>query len=167
MQVSYGNLPIMVTNESGFSALPAGYYSVYTNDFTNLGVGTGFWVTTDDGQEALRRFLNNVQPTISNLFYSKDYGFSVRCIMGTVEPTVTTASIAAISSVSALSGGYVISDGGAPVTERGMCWSTDPNPTVELSPKTSDGPGIGAFTSTITGLILGQHTIKSLLEEHL
>jgi hypothetical protein len=33
-----------------------------------------------------------------------------------------------------------------------VCWSTSANPTTALTTKTSDGSGIGTFTSSITGL---------------
>jgi hypothetical protein len=45
-------------------------------------------------------------------------------------------------------------DGGAPVTARGVCWSTTANPTTADN-KTVDGTGIGTFTSSITGLASG------------
>jgi len=47
--------------------------------------------------------------------------------------------------------GEVLSDGGVPVTARGVCWSTSQNPTISDS-HTSDGTGVGVFTSNITGL---------------
>lgn len=66
-------------------------------------------------------------------------------------PEVTTTAISNITSSSAQSGGEVISDGGATVTARGVCWSTSPSPTT-IDSKTSDGIGTGLFTSTLTGL---------------
>jgi uncharacterized protein (TIGR02145 family) len=48
------------------------------------------------------------------------------------------------------------SDGGMVVTSRGVCWSTNPNPTIAGS-KTSDGTGGGSFSSTITDL--SAHTV--------
>jgi hypothetical protein len=66
-------------------------------------------------------------------------------------PTVTTAPVTSITTNSAECGGEVISDGGAEVTTRGVCWSTSPNPTV-LDNYTTDGNGTGVFTSAITGL---------------
>ncbi len=54
----------------------------------------------------------------------------------------------------AVSGGNVTSDGGAAVTARGVCWSTNHNPTTADS-KTVDGSGTGAFTSNLNGLIAG------------
>ena len=71
-----------------------------------------------------------------------------------VIPTVTTNTINSVSSKSAAGGGNVTSDGGSSVAARGLCWSTTANPTV-LDSKTTDGSGIGAFTSNITGLIPG------------
>ncbi|MCL6103532.1 MAG: T9SS type A sorting domain-containing protein [Bacteroidetes bacterium] len=65
--------------------------------------------------------------------------------------TVTTSTTTAISISTASGGGNVTADGGAPVTVRGVCWSTTTNPTTSDS-KTSDGAGIGSFTSNITGL---------------
>ena len=50
-------------------------------------------------------------------------------------------------------GGTITSDGGSPITARGIVWSTSPNPTIALSTKTIDGTGIGTFVSVATGLI--------------
>ena len=70
------------------------------------------------------------------------------------DPIVSTAAISSITRNSASSGGNVISDGGAPVTARGVCWNTKVNPTVSNN-KTTDGTGTGSFTSSLTGLIPG------------
>ena len=43
------------------------------------------------------------------------------------------------------------SEGGAVITERGVCWSTAPMPGIG-DHKTSDGSGTGSYSSTITGL---------------
>lgn len=67
-------------------------------------------------------------------------------------PYVTTAAISNITDNSATCGGNVVSDGGASVTERGVVWSTSPNPDISLSTKTVDGSGTGNFVSQITGL---------------
>jgi len=67
-------------------------------------------------------------------------------------PMVTTAPVTAITQISAESGGAVISDGGSPVTAKGICWSTVQHPTID-DPKTSDGTGTGDFNSTMTGLV--------------
>ena len=67
------------------------------------------------------------------------------------KPTVTTNNVSNIAATTATCGGNVTSDGGATVYARGVCWSTSPNPTVSDN-HTSNGTGMGAFTSSLTGL---------------
>ncbi len=64
---------------------------------------------------------------------------------------LTTTAITGITATAAISGGNITSDGGFPVTARGVCWSTSQSPTI-ANPHTSDGSGTGTFTSNITGL---------------
>jgi len=66
-------------------------------------------------------------------------------------PSVTTSSVSNITQTTATCGGNVTSDGGATVTARGVCWSTNQNPTISDS-HTTDDDGTGSFTSSITGL---------------
>ena len=66
---------------------------------------------------------------------------------------INTTSITGITGHSAQGGGEVINEGGAPVTERGIVWDTNSNPTILLSTKTSDGSGIGIFISAIGNLL--------------
>jgi uncharacterized protein (TIGR02145 family) len=67
-------------------------------------------------------------------------------------PTVITTTISSILNTTALIGGNVTTDGGAPITARGVVCSTNPGPTVALSTKTINGTGLGTFTATLTGL---------------
>lgn len=66
-------------------------------------------------------------------------------------PTVTTASVTRITTKKAKSGGNVIDEGSVPVTIRGVCWSTSPNPTT-ADRTTDNGPGPGVFVSTLNKL---------------
>jgi hypothetical protein len=66
-------------------------------------------------------------------------------------PTVTTDSVTSITGVTASCGGTVTDNGGLNVTARGVCWSTSQNPTLSDS-HTTNGSGLGDFTSNITGL---------------
>jgi len=66
-------------------------------------------------------------------------------------PVLTTNSLSAMTTTSATSGGNIPNDGGAAITARGVCWNTSASPTTGNS-KTTDGTGIGIFTSSITGL---------------
>jgi len=66
--------------------------------------------------------------------------------------TLTTNVATSVTNITAISGGNITSDGGTPVTARGICWSTSPNPTV-ANDSTRNGVGTGAFTSNISGLL--------------
>ena len=67
-------------------------------------------------------------------------------------PSLNTTAISGISETTATSGGNITSDGGSAIIARGVCWSTIPGATVALSTKTTNGTGIGSFSSTLTGL---------------
>lgn len=66
-------------------------------------------------------------------------------------PTVTTTPVSNITTNSASSGGNISADGGAAITDRGICWSTGTGPTIAGS-HTTNGSGTGSFTSSMTGL---------------
>ena len=66
-------------------------------------------------------------------------------------PAVSTASVTSIMGATAICGGTVTDNGGLNVTARGVCWSISQNPTVNDS-HTTNGSGLGDFTSSITGL---------------
>jgi hypothetical protein len=84
------------------------------------------------------------------------YGEEVSFTVGQhlVLPTVTTSEVADISATTAVGGGDVTNGGGTEVTERGICWSTSPNPTIE-GDHASNGTGTGIYTCMMTGLTPG------------
>ena len=61
-------------------------------------------------------------------------------------PTLITIALSQETSNAVFSGGIVLSDGGSPVTQRGVCWNTSVNPTLANS-FTIDGEGTGSYTS--------------------
>jgi hypothetical protein len=65
-------------------------------------------------------------------------------------PTVTTTEVINIKT-STTSGGVVSSDGGSSVIERGICWSTNHNPTIE-DDHVSNGFGTGVYSANMHGL---------------
>ncbi len=67
-------------------------------------------------------------------------------------PILTTAAVSEITGTSVKSGGVITDSFGAQIVERGVCWSTDLNPTIDDS-KTMVGAGTDPFVSTITGLL--------------
>lgn len=66
-------------------------------------------------------------------------------------PVLSTTEVTEITTNTATSGGNITDDGGATVTARGVCWSTNENPTIDDN-KTEDGTGAGSFTSSVTDL---------------
>ena len=68
-------------------------------------------------------------------------------------PEVTTRPVTEITVTTAVCGGDVVSDGGAEVTARGVCWSVSQNPTIE-GKHTDDGTGTGEFVSMLPNLAM-------------
>lgn len=66
-------------------------------------------------------------------------------------PEVVTLDVTQLTDSSAISGGIVQTDNGSFVTERGVCWDTSSNPTIN-SFRTKDGEGTGDFQSAMGNL---------------
>jgi len=66
-------------------------------------------------------------------------------------PVVETNDVSSITDVSAICGGKISKEGSSTVLGRGVCWSLASTPTTTDS-KTTDGAGVGSFTSKIDGL---------------
>lgn len=70
--------------------------------------------------------------------------------------TVSTATATSTTKFTSILGGNVSSDGGLTVTERGVCWGTSLNPTIDkLSNRLANGSGTGSFSTTIAPLLPG------------
>lgn len=76
----------------------------------------------------------------------------VGCKPDPVLPTVETSAVTEITQTTATTGGTITSDGGAEITSRGVCWSTNQNPTIN-DMLTSNGSGVGTFASSIENLL--------------
>jgi uncharacterized protein (TIGR02145 family) len=142
------------TNESGFTAL-AGGNRLTDGVFISFSYCGIFWSSSEyDATYSWGRQLLWQNDDLGRYSRTNSYGLSVRCLNdeGNPLPTVTTTAVSNIAQTSATGGGNVTSDGGATVTARGVCWSTNQNPTVGLTTKTVDGLGTGVFTSSLTGL---------------
>lgn len=142
-------------NATGFSAFASGYYGGSGAYLDHL-FGAHFWSATLSNENyAWKRYLGNVYSRVYREDKQVGCGMSVRCLLNTetqvVAPTVTTAAVSDITDSSAVCGGEVVSDGGAVVTARGVCWSTLPTPTIADN-HTADGSGPGFFTSNLAEL---------------
>ena len=65
---------------------------------------------------------------------------------------VETIEATNITFNTAQAGGVVSTDGGSTITEKGIVWSENPDPTVDLETKTNEGGGASNFGSILTGL---------------
>ncbi|HPJ46466.1 MAG TPA: FISUMP domain-containing protein, partial [Tenuifilaceae bacterium] len=170
------NIPIVLTNEvtdvvdntavCGGEVLDDGGETV-----TSRGVcwSSSEYPTINDSKTINGQGLGSFTSSITNLSHSTTYyvrAYAVNSLgvgygnqqsfsTGTLIPTVTTKDITSITLNTAVSGGNVISDGGLPVTSRGVCWGTI-NPPYISGSHTSNGSGVGSFNSNISGLSMGQ-----------
>jgi uncharacterized repeat protein (TIGR01451 family) len=115
---------------------PLGATGAFTSSITGLTASTTYYVRAYATNDAGTRYGSQVQFTTDSA------------------PTVTTAAVSDVTASTASGGGNVTADGGDAVTARGVCWSTNANPTI-ADTKTTDGTGTGAFVSSITGLSPG------------
>ena len=140
-------------NISGFSGLPGGY-RLPNGIFEEIG-RSGYWwdSSVDNSNNVWMRALDYNGDDLYLDIASGQYGFSVRCLKGVDISILTTDQITNITGISAVSGGNISSDGGEPVIQKGVCWSTSPNPTI-VDSHTTNGSGTGSFISTMLGLSL-------------
>ena len=87
----------------------------------------------------------NSMRTVAKTFKTESSGTSISL------PTVVTAEVTEITTSSAKSGGEVTNNGGAEVTERGICWGTNANPSLSDN-HVAAGAGLGAFNAAMSGL---------------
>jgi hypothetical protein len=123
------------------------------NSHTSDGTGTGSFTSSLIGLAVGTTY--HVRAYAINgvgIAYGSDRSFTT--LVTPTIPTVTTTAISGISQTSAISGGNVTSIGSSDVIVRGLCWSISANPTTTDN-VTTDGAGIGSFTSNIVGLIAG------------
>ncbi len=119
---------------------------------TSDGTGTGAFTSSMTGLlENTTYYIRAYATNSAGTAYGAQVSITITPI---VIPTITTSSAIPASQTTATCGGTITSDGGATITARGVCWSTETIPTIALSTKTVDGTGLGTFTSSITGLIV-------------
>jgi len=133
----------------GTTSLP----TIANSERMPVGYGKGVFTTNITGLiGSIKYYVRAYATNSAETSYGNEVSFTT---LAPILPTLTTTTITNITQTSAASGGSVTSDGGAAVTARGVCWSTSANPTVALTTKTTNGAGSGNFTSSITGLTVG------------
>lgn len=90
-----------------------------------------------------RAFANNIAGT----GYSDEIQFTT---LGSI-PTITTIEITDTSYFSAKCSSNLINNGGLPIVNKGVCWSTNQNPTLSDF-KTIESNNLGSFVSLLSDL---------------
>ena len=145
-----------VTNDGGASVTERGVvYSTNKNptiadNKVSSGTGKGAYTCNlTNLQEATTYYVRAYAINEKGTAYGEEVSFTTSKEI--LLPSVTTSTITQVSETTAVAGGNVTSDGGASVTERGVCIATVSNPTTSHSKITAAG-GTGTFTCAITGL---------------
>ncbi len=121
-----------------FSTKDASGTGSYTSNITGLDCNTTYYV---------RAYAVNSAGTA----YGGQEEFTTTECSSEVLPTVTTSPVTSVTDVTATGGGEVTENGGGTVSAKGVCWSTESEPTLS-DDFTSDGTGTGVFTSNLSGL---------------
>jgi len=109
--------------------------------------------STSSGEKVAGTVMVTSEMKLTLNVFTRDYKMAASKSVQ-VKIFVTTNPVTDITLTSAKSGG-VIADMLTGITARGGCWSTSPGPTIDLSTKTSDGTGTGAFVSEMKNLAMG------------
>ena len=122
------------------------------NSKVNSGTGVGTFSSNITGLEnGTKYFIRAYAKNCKGIVYGEQKSFTTNKYS---VPVVVTSNVTIIKFTSAACSGSVTADGGQPVTERGICYSANPNPTI-LESKVVSGRGIGDFSCTLTNLVEG------------
>lgn len=149
-------------NASGMSMIPTGYWGTGSKSMSNRSQYAYFWSSTLYSNNSsynygfrLRYDVNSVSSrTDYDDQFSRGSAFPVRCLRDTTGlyvPTVS-ATLGTVTPTTAAINASVTKDGGETVTVRGVCYNTNPNPTIDNS-TVVEGAGLGDFNVTIPGLV--------------
>ena len=144
-----------VTSDGGASVTERGIcYSTTENPTIESnkvvsGKGTGDYTANLTGlQDSTTYYVRAYAVNKKGTAYGEQVSFMTK---GYKLPTITTANPTNVEYTSATVGGNISSDGGAEVTERGICYSTSKNPTIEDT-KIVSGNGTSNYTINLTDL---------------
>jgi hypothetical protein len=117
---------------------------------TSSGTGTGTFSESITGLSAstvyyVRTYATNANGTV--------YGNEISITTTGITPSLTTTAASSTTINSFTTGGTISNDGGNLVTYRGVCWSTNANPTINDN-RILSGTGTGTFTITLSNLNL-------------
>ena len=110
--------------------------SSLSTSITGLSPGTTYY---------LRAFATNAMGT----GYSSETSFTTLALSAPSIPSLSTYSVTQTSTNTSI---YISSDGGATISQKGIVWSTNSNPTIALNTKSISNASGNSFNTPITGL---------------
>ena len=143
-----------VTNEGNSAVIVRGVcYSTQQNPtiadpHTTDGYGIGGFTSVVEGLEMNTGYYVRAYALTAN---GTSYGEQKMFTTKNGLPVLTTMAASEIGTTWATCGGDVSDDGGMEITERGICWGTNHNPTVEGN-HGANGAGLGSFSVNMSGL---------------
>jgi hypothetical protein len=143
-----------ITDDGGATVITRGICwstspSPTVSDFieSNSGIGIGNFVSSITGlQNGTTYYVRAYATNSVGTAYGNEISFTTLD-----KPTVQTSVATLIYGKNVTSGGTILSDGGASILTKGICWSTNPNPTLSNS-YLSLGSGSANFSTVISGL---------------
>ncbi len=125
--------PTTTNSNAPATSIGSGSFTVY---MTGLTMGTTYYV---------RAWATNTVGT--------SYGNEVTFTTNNGTPVVTTAAVSTVQSTYAIGGGTVTNEGLSAVTNRGICWDTTHNPTINGPMSQAYQGGIGSFQAGASPLL--------------
>ncbi len=124
--------PTVADNKTVDSLTPARFSSLLTGLTPNTTYYVRAYATITDGT-----------------VYGNEFSFNS---LEVALPSVSLVSVNSITQTTAQADYTISSDGGADIISRGICWSTNPNPTTYENKTNHGSSGIGEFPDSLNGL---------------
>lgn len=124
--------PTVADNKTVDSLTPARFSSL----LTGLTPNTNYYV---------RAYATIAEGTV----YGNEFSFNS---LQVALPSVSLVSVNSVTQTTAQANYTISFDGGADIISRGICWSTNPNPTTSESKTNHGSSGMGEFEDSLNGL---------------
>jgi len=123
-------------------------YLTFSSSSGTIGAGKSVSVVVNLKRELLTGTVS------TNIILSSDgESFSLLVIAeSAMSATVKTESVSNVTATSAQVAGNIVANGTPPITERGFCYSTGSNPTINNLHIAVSGVSTGTYTATLSGL---------------
>ncbi len=117
------------------------------DDFTTDGTGTGVFASSLTGlNKGITYYIRAYASNDDGTAYGEEREFTTDDV-----PSVSTTEVYSIDMTSAVVSCEATGENGDTITERGICWSTDSNPTYADN-VVINGSGLGEYTCSMSGL---------------